>query len=92
MINEHEYRSTVYNKACEIVTDQADVDRWFGAAGFFGGETYCTAIRKECFFITMNPWMSSDVYALRAITPGGIKTIGGPQDSFEAAENLLQSL
>jgi hypothetical protein len=91
MNNTHEYRSTIVNKAREIVTDQEYVDRWFEAEDFFR-ETYCTGIRKECFFITKDEWMSGDIYALRAITPGGIETIGGPQDSFEAAEELLRAL
>ena len=91
MHNYLHYRSKVENKAREIVTDQAYVKRWFDACGFFN-ETFCTGIRKECFFITKDKWMSGDIYALRAITPDGIETIGGPQDSFEAAEALLVSL
>jgi hypothetical protein len=91
MKNQHEYRSAIVNKAREIVDDQAYVDRWFDACSFFD-ESFCTAIRKECFFITRDRWISSDIYAVRAITPDGIETIGGPLDSFEKAEALLQSL
>jgi hypothetical protein len=91
MINAHQYRPAIVSKAREIVTDQEYVDRWFEAENFFR-ETYCTSIRKECFFITKDEWMSGDIYAVRAITPDGIETIGGPLDSFEAAEELLRSL
>ena len=91
MINEHQYRGTIKAVAREIVSSSDYVDRWFNACGFFQ-ESFCTGIRKECFFITKDHWMSKDIYAVRAILPEGIQTIGGPLDSFEEAETLLSEL
>ncbi len=88
--------STIREAAEEIIESKEYLDNWFGADGWFGSN-YLTGILKEVYFITRDDFMTSQIYALRKITPEGIETVVGEDgeralSTLEQAEALLEEV
>ena len=65
---------TARKAAYKIVRSDDYVRRWFSAENFFNTK-YTSEVLNDCYFITCDAWMSSDIWALRHITGDGIDTI-----------------
>lgn len=90
-------RSQIIRKAKDVITNPDYINNWFGesANNWFVTE-YVTGILKGCYFITLDHFMNSKIYALRKITSDGIETILDGEEkalkSLEQAKQLLKKV
>jgi len=72
------------------------LNNWFDADSFFGTE-FITGLLKGCYFITLDHFMTSEIYALRKIVDHKIETMSNAEgnnafSSYDEVKELLNTL
>ena len=83
-----DHKATIINSLPEDFP-QKHIDNWFGADGFFG-TNYLTGVLKGKYFITLDYWMDSEIFAVREIAPTEIITVASKLDSLEEAKMWIK--
>ena len=83
-----DHKATIINSLPDSFP-QEYIDSWFGADGFFG-TNYLTGVLKGKYFITLDYFMDSEIFAVREIAPAEILTVASKMDSLEEAKMWIK--
>ena len=84
-------RAIIKRKANDMIKNQAYVNNWFDADGFFDTE-YLTGILKGRYFITCDHFMTGKIYAVRKITSESIDSVLAPVDTLEECKQFIKGI